>query len=103
MTALDRRDFLRTGTVALGAAAAAGLAGAGLARPGGARAAGARLDQAELDNPPVEELRRQLAGRLLLPANGGYDAASQPANGRYSATRPVAVAQCATESDIVAC
>jgi FAD/FMN-containing dehydrogenase len=100
MSPLDRRNFLRTGTGALGAAAAAGLV-----RPGAAArpAARGRLDRALLDVPPVEELRRQLTGRLLLPADGGYDAATQPANGRYSGTRPVAVALCATESDIVAC
>jgi FAD/FMN-containing dehydrogenase len=98
MSPMDRRNFLRTGTGALGVAATAGL-GAAAARSG----APGRLDRALLDAPPVEELRRQLTGRLLLPADGGYDAASQPANGRYSATRPVAVALCATESDIVAC
>jgi FAD/FMN-containing dehydrogenase len=110
MTPMDRRNFLRTGSGALGAAAAAGLtrspAGPGRpasARPAHARLAHAQLDRAQLDSPPVEELRRQLTGRLLLPADGGYAAASQPANGRYSATRPVAVARCATDADIVAC
>ncbi|MGH3275882.1 MAG: FAD-binding oxidoreductase [Streptosporangiaceae bacterium] len=92
MSDMDRRDFLRTGTGALGVAAAAGLASP---RPWAIRPL--------LDNPPVEELRRRLAGQLLLPADSGYDAASQPANGRYSAIRPVAVAVCANESDIVAC
>jgi FAD/FMN-containing dehydrogenase len=106
MSPLDRRNFLRAGTGTLGAAAAAGR-GRAAAPPGpvtgraGVRRA--RLDRALLDRPPVEELRRQLTGRLLLPADDGYDAASQPANGRYSATRPVAVALCATDSDIVAC
>jgi FAD/FMN-containing dehydrogenase len=111
MTNLDRRDFLRTGTGALGAAAvgAAAVTGlawppAGPARPGRPAArSGAGLDRAQLDSPPVEELRRQLTGRLLLPADGGYDAATEPANGRFSATRPVAVVLCATEADVVAC
>ncbi|HEY2287896.1 MAG TPA: FAD-binding protein, partial [Streptosporangiaceae bacterium] len=107
MTNLDRRDFLRTGTGALGAAAVTGLPLARPARPGRparpARPGRARLVRAQLDDPPVEDLRRRLTGRLLLPADGGYDAATQPANGRYSATRPVAVVLCATVGDIVAC
>jgi FAD/FMN-containing dehydrogenase len=106
MTSLDRRDFLRTGTGALGAAAVTGLPRlpAGPARPvSPARPGRARLTRAQLDNPPVEDLRRRLTGRLLLPADGGYDAATQPANGRFSGTRPVAVVLCATVGDIVAC
>ena len=42
-------------------------------------------------------------GRLLLPGDSGYEAASAPANGRFNSIRPFAVAQCGSEADVVAC
>ena len=98
MGSVDRRGFLRGGTAAAGLAALAG-AGAGAGRGTAAGAA----DQAPVHRPPLGQLRRQLKGRLLVPGDKGYDAASAPANGRYDRIRPVAVAVCADEHDVVAC
>ncbi|MGH7675638.1 MAG: FAD-binding oxidoreductase, partial [Gemmatimonadales bacterium] len=91
MSDLNRRDFVRGGLVA-----AAGLwislgSGACSAEKGD-RAARRKGDSGDLD-----ELARKLTGHLLRPGDPGYDEASRPANGRYAATRPIAVAQCATE------
>ena len=79
MGIVDRRHFLR------------GSAGAGLAA------------LAPAHRPPLGKLRRALEGRLLLPGDRGYGKASAPANGRYDRIRPMAVAVCAGEDDVVAC
>jgi FAD/FMN-containing dehydrogenase len=108
---IDRRDFLRTGTGALGVAATAGLGArridtwAAAARHGAARHSATRHSATRklAGRPPLEKLRRMLKGPLLVPGDQGYEAASAPANGRFATTRPVAVALCADESDVVAC
>jgi hypothetical protein len=97
---LSRRDLLRTGSaVALGL----GL-GARSRIPPSVRATGTPVPSASgVDGNALDDLRKRLKGRLLLPGDAGYDAASAPANGRYRDIRPIAVAQCADESDVVTC
>jgi FAD/FMN-containing dehydrogenase len=51
----------------------------------------------------LDDLRSRLTGRLLLPGQEGFRAASVPANGRYRMVTPVAVAQVADEADVVTC
>ncbi|MGO9670624.1 MAG: FAD-binding oxidoreductase [Streptosporangiaceae bacterium] len=91
MDKVDRRDFLLAGSAAAGLAALAG------ARAGRSETADAAR------RAPLDQLRRKLRGRLLVPGEPGYEAASAPANGRYDAIRPLAVAVCADEHDVVSC
>jgi FAD/FMN-containing dehydrogenase len=51
----------------------------------------------------LRNLRRHLKGRLLLPGDPDYLKESAPANGRYRSIRPIAVAECADEDDVVTC
>ena len=51
----------------------------------------------------IDDLRQRLHGTVLAPGDPGYDAAGLPANGRYLAIRPAAIAQCADEDDVVTC
>lgn len=92
---LTRRTFLRTASAAMGAGLIA-VAGAG-------QASGAYAAPILARSSPLDELRAMLKGRLLLPGDHDYDAAYQPANGRYRDIRPMAIAQCADEDDVVAC
>ena len=95
MTTLTRRSFL-TGAAALGAAATAG----GLTwKP---RRAGAQATPVP-STSALNDLRQRLNGTLIMPGDSAYDSASAPANGRYLATRPAAVARCADEADVVTC
>ena len=93
MSALTRRDFVRNG-------AAGALA---LWLPNGlierAAAAGGRRVQPSA----FADLRKRLTGTLLLPGDAGYTQSSQPANTRFDAIRPAAVAQCADETDVATC
>ncbi|HEX4163226.1 MAG TPA: FAD-binding oxidoreductase [Acidimicrobiales bacterium] len=99
MDRVSRRDFLRAG--AAGAAGAVALGAGGLELPDDLAAGAAST------KPPsrhaLRQLQRQLKGRLLLPGDPGYLQASTPANGRYRSVRPVAVAECADEADVVTC
>lgn len=97
MSALTRRGLLRAG--------AAGAAGLWLPFAAQARSPEwqARAALGRVDRRALRELRRALRGRLLLPGDAGYRAASAPANIRFDATRPLAVAQVAGERDVVAC
>ncbi|MET7453964.1 FAD-binding oxidoreductase [Streptomyces sp. NPDC005574] len=52
---------------------------------------------------PWNTLRSTLTGRLVLPADTGYDTARQLQLAQYDAIHPQAVAYCATESDVAAC
>src|SRR5580704_17817092 len=98
MDRVSRRDFLRVGTA--GAAGAVAL-GAGLDLPEDVPADAASKSQPSRN--ALRQLQRQLKGRLLLPGDPGYLAASTPANGRYRSVRPIAVAECADEQDVVTC
>jgi FAD/FMN-containing dehydrogenase len=92
MSDLTRRDLIRGG-----AAGALGLwLPSGLLENAAAHAAGVKPRA-------LAELRRRLAGTLLLPTSDGYTAASQPANTRFEGVRPIAVAQCADEHDVATC
>ena len=51
----------------------------------------------------LDDLRSRLKGTLMLPGDSGYTAASQPANGRYDAIRPAAVARVQDEADVITC
>jgi FAD/FMN-containing dehydrogenase len=89
MASLSRRNFLRTGSGALGLSVATGL--------------GVRSAQALVTGSPLDKLRKRLKGRLLVPGDPGFEAATAPANGRYLDVIPVAAAQCADERDVIAC
>jgi FAD/FMN-containing dehydrogenase len=92
---LSRRDLLRGG-----AAGAIGLylpfAADGRSATWQARAANARVSKRAL-----KELWRALRGGLLLPGDPAYDIAMTPANARYDGIKPIAVAQCLSEGDVV--
>jgi FAD/FMN-containing dehydrogenase len=96
MSKLNRRDFLRDGiATAAGLWISLGAGSCSAERDGRTRG---RRDAGDLD-----ELARRLTGDLLRPDDPRYEEASRPANGRYADTRPVAVAQCATEEDVATC
>jgi FAD/FMN-containing dehydrogenase len=97
MSNLTRRDFVRTG--------AAGSLSLWLPFRLQARSAAwhARAARAAIDPKALKELERRLKGRLLLPGSPGYEEASAPANGRYAGIKPLAVALCASEADVVTC
>jgi FAD/FMN-containing dehydrogenase len=89
---LTRREVMRAG--------AAGALGLWLPLELIDQAAAART---RIDPRSLADLRRRLRGTLLLPTDRGYTAASQPANTRFEHTRPIAVAECADEHDVIAC
>jgi FAD/FMN-containing dehydrogenase len=97
MDSLSRRDFLRAGAAGAASAVALGAGLDALEAPAGAAS----------KRPPsphaLRQLQRQLKGRLLLPGDADYLKASAPANGRYRFIRPIAVAECANEEDVVTC
>ncbi len=96
MRTFTRRDFLRggaAGAIALGLSAGLGA--------GGVAAQTAAAGSAGGNARSLAALAALLSGTLLLPNDDGYDPASQPANGRYSDIRPIAVAEVADEADIV--
>ena len=97
MSELSRRDLLR--------GAAAGAAGLYLPFAADARSASwhARAANARVSKRALQELWRALRGGLLLPGDPAYDVAMTPANSRYDGIKPVAVAQCVSERDVVTC
>jgi FAD/FMN-containing dehydrogenase len=96
---MSRRDFLRAGTAAgLGFGLGIGLKQSSLAHDMATPAASGSPVRGAL-----EDLRARLKGALLLPGDQGYESSSAPANGRYRDIRPIAVAQCADENDVVTC
>ena len=91
MTELTRRDLLRSG----------GAGALGLWLP---FAADTRADSSTVaGGRALRELRRRLRGALLLPGERGYDSASAPANARFDRIRPLAVARCVDERDVITC
>ena len=97
MTDVSRRAFLRAGAV--------GALGLWLPFAADARSPAwhARVANDRIGNRALEELRRALKGTLLLPGDPGYDAASTPANARYDGIKPLAVAECTGEADVITC
>jgi FAD/FMN-containing dehydrogenase len=97
---LTRREVVRAGaSAALGLYLPGGLAGRAAALPRVAARARARSHHRRA----LEELARRLRGRLLLPGQPGYAAATQPANTRFDRIRPLAAAVCADEPDVATC
>jgi FAD/FMN-containing dehydrogenase len=101
MTGISRRNFLRTGSGALGLSVTAGLG----VRPAMADglAHGSAGTPALIWRDPLDILRRELKGQLLVPGDPGFEAAIKPANGRYQYVIPVAAAKCADERDVITC
>ena len=97
MSELSRRDLLRSG-----AASAIGL---WLPFAADARSAAwhARAANGRISKRALLELWQALRGGLLLPGDPAYDAASTPANARFDGIKPIAVAQCFDEHDVVTC
>jgi FAD/FMN-containing dehydrogenase len=93
MRRMSRRDLLRAGAV--------GAAGALAAGAGWELLAGSSVPVPRVKPGDLKKLRQQLKGRLLLPGDPGYLKESAPANGRYRSIRPIAVAECADEEDVV--
>lgn len=94
MRPISRRRFLRDSSMAtLGAGMALGL--------GGLRGGFAAVAQGTPEDAALDDLRRRLNGTLMLPGDSGYESAYAPANGRFHDIRPVAVARCADEADVV--
>ena len=102
MNESNRREFLKAGfATTAGLGAALNLESCSPDTVQTAQAPDQRISSGDLS-----ELRGELGkrtGRLLLPGDDGYEAASAPANGRFNDIRPFAVAQCESEPDVVAC
>ncbi len=99
MNRISRRRLLGTGaaaTLALGV-------GIGLNDRSPSRFQASASARSNVQAAALEDLRTRLNGTLMLPGDSGYATASAPANGRYRAILPAAVARCADESDIVTC
>jgi FAD/FMN-containing dehydrogenase len=97
MSELSRRDLLRAGAAG-GIALYLPFAADARSAAWQARAANARASKRAL-----RELWRALRGGLLLPGDPAYDIAMTPANARYDGIKPIAVAQCLSERDVVTC
>ncbi len=63
----------------------------------------ARLANGRVSSRALRELRRALRGILLLPGDTGYVVSSQAANARFDDIRPLAIAKCVDEADVVTC
>ena len=97
MSELTRRDLLRTG--------AAGALGLWLPFAADARSASwhARVANSRISKQALGQLWRALRGGVLLPGDAAYDVASTPANARFDGIKPLAVAQCLDERDVITC
>ena len=97
MTDLTRRDLLRSGAI--------GAVGLWLPFAADARSATwhARLANERVSASALRHLRRALRGILLLPGDPGYVVSSQAANARFDDIKPLAVAKCVDEADVVTC
>ncbi|MGI8761826.1 MAG: FAD-binding oxidoreductase [Jatrophihabitantaceae bacterium] len=116
--ALSRRAFLRTAGVVAAVAALDGCDATGNGRPGTssraaptssspAPATSARTSVTSSSRPPaptsLAQLRARLPGRLLEPADRGYDVARRSYDPDFDSHRPIAVAGCASPADVQAC
>jgi FAD/FMN-containing dehydrogenase len=97
VSALTRRDLLRSG--------AAGALGLWLPFAADARSASwhARTASTRVSRQAMRQLWRALRGAVLVPGDPAYDLASTPANARFDAIKPLAVAQCLDERDVISC
>lgn len=98
MNRLTRRSFIRNS-----AAAASALAVGTYLRDVAALSFQTPSATPQVGSSALEDLRTRLNGTLMLPGDSGYLPASAAANGRYLDIRPVAVARCADEADVVTC
>ncbi|HWV24431.1 MAG TPA: FAD-binding oxidoreductase, partial [Thermomicrobiales bacterium] len=98
MNRLTRRSFLRSTAVA-----ASTLAVGTYIRDAAAFSSQTPSATPQVETSALEDLRNRLNGTLMLPEDSGYLSASAAANGRYLDIRPVAVARCADETDVVTC
>lgn len=94
MAKMDRRTFLKLS----GGFAAAGVLGACAADSrednGVARGAGSA------DSSALDDLAKQLNGKLLQPGTSAYDRKYIPANTRFADVHPLALAMCKNEKDV---
>jgi len=101
LSELTRREVLKSAGVA--------AAGLGLSSVVGAcgtseKKSAPRTNAAKTEtDKALKDLRKRLTGTLLLPGDPGFDKAGESANGRYEDVRPLAIAQCADEADVVTC
>jgi FAD/FMN-containing dehydrogenase len=51
----------------------------------------------------LRQLWRALRGGVLVPGDPAYDVVSTPANSRFDGIKPLAVAQCLDERDVITC
>jgi FAD/FMN-containing dehydrogenase len=99
MQTISRRSFVRSG-----AAAASALAmGTYLGQSAALASQTPPVATPQVGASTLEDLRTRLNGTLMLPGDSGYASASAAANGRYLDVRPIAVARCADEADVVTC
>ncbi|MFE5334180.1 FAD-binding oxidoreductase [Embleya sp. NPDC056575] len=104
---IDRRAFLTAlgvgGAFALTGSTADGSVRGAVSRPASrARThAGARMPTA--GPPDWSALKARLDGRLLLPADQGYDVARLGFNELYDGQLPAAVARCTSATDVQSC
>lgn len=100
---MPRRRFLRGAAGAIGGAALGGtLLGCGDGNGRGGAPWPTPTTTPD-QHAAVEELARRLTGDVLRPGDATYAAASAPSNGRFRAERPLAIARCADEADVVTC
>jgi FAD/FMN-containing dehydrogenase len=94
---VSRRQFLRKGS-----AAAAGV-GLALAFPGCTSDSDHSTAVLGKNRRAIDDLRKRLKGKVLVPGDKDFGPATSPANGRYRSILPIAAAQCVDEADVVTC
>ncbi|HEX3793391.1 MAG TPA: FAD-binding oxidoreductase [Acidimicrobiales bacterium] len=104
---MDRRGFLKTGSVALGGAALAGCATShGSAGPTTSSTTSSPSSPSSTGTtsgpPPWSTLAGTLSGSLVLPGDGTYAAQSLLFN-ELLTSQPAAIALCATPTDVQRC
>lgn len=88
---ISRRDVIKGGA-ALGAAAMAGAPGLAFARQA--------AEEALVRSGPLDALAKRLAGALIMPGDGSYDAARRVWNGMID-KHPLAIASCTGVADVL--
>ena len=99
---LTRRQLL-SGLAALSAAAVTGCGSGSAHGPSPGPSTTSAGPTATVAPPDWDGLRASMRGTLLRPADAPYDAARLLFNRRFDGIRPQAVAQAATEQDVVTC
>ncbi|MGB0114503.1 MAG: FAD-binding oxidoreductase [Ilumatobacteraceae bacterium] len=100
MTPRTRRQLLRDASIAaLGIGLTGSLVGC---RDVDAPPPGTWRPSQRPSNAALDDLARQVSGGVLRPGDPGYGPTSLPANGRFRAIRPVAIARCNDAADVSA-